>query len=210
VLRDVEHARRLSAEDAIRQARETMDAGGTAGVWGGVVSRRRHLSDDSVWPVNREEAGNLCYHGRGDAGLEPATSALSRRIWGGSRRKERVGKARKSLHVIPFRADVCCRAFPSVTARGVGPVLAKASLDKRPAERLKLLAIYLDTNVMYRWLTLAEFDRLALTILATELGQDVVVPSLVADELEGHRRRQLVVPVSGCLCPKRPARSTPV
>jgi hypothetical protein len=30
VLRDLEHAPRLSAEDAIRQARETIDAGGTA------------------------------------------------------------------------------------------------------------------------------------------------------------------------------------
>jgi hypothetical protein len=53
------------------------------------------------------------------------------------------------------------------------------------------VAIYLDTNVMYGWHTFAEFDRLALTIRATELGQDVVVPSLVAEELEGHMRRRL-------------------
>src|SRR5437763_30083 len=51
------------------------------------------------------------------------------------------------------------------------------------------VAIYLDTNVVYGWRTFAELDRLALTILASELGQQIVVPNLVAEELEGHMRR---------------------
>jgi rRNA-processing protein FCF1 len=57
--------------------------------------------------------------------------------------------------------------------------------------KLDGVAIYLDTNVMYGWHTFAELDRLALTILASELGQEIIIPSLVAEELEGHTRRQL-------------------
>jgi hypothetical protein len=53
------------------------------------------------------------------------------------------------------------------------------------------MAIYLDTNVMYDWRTFAEADRLALVVLARELNQPVVVPSLVADELEASLRRRL-------------------
>ena len=53
------------------------------------------------------------------------------------------------------------------------------------------MAIYLDTNVMYGWRTFAELDRLSLMIFASELGAEIMAPSLVATELEGHMRRQL-------------------
>jgi len=53
------------------------------------------------------------------------------------------------------------------------------------------MAIYLDTNVMRGWLTFREPDRLALAILASELQQVVVVPSLVAEELDALQRRRL-------------------
>jgi hypothetical protein len=61
----------------------------------------------------------------------------------------------------------------------------------RLADKRWTVAVYLDSNPMYGWRTLAELDRLALTILASEIGQDVIVPSLVAEELEGHLRRHL-------------------
>lgn len=53
------------------------------------------------------------------------------------------------------------------------------------------MAIYLDTNVMYDWRTFAEADRLALAVLARELDQPVIVPSLVAEELEASLERRL-------------------
>jgi hypothetical protein len=53
------------------------------------------------------------------------------------------------------------------------------------------MAVYLDTNAMYNWRTFAEQSRLALAVVARELEQEIVVPSLVAEELEGHMRRKL-------------------
>jgi len=53
--------------------------------------------------------------------------------------------------------------------------------------KLDGVAIYLDTNVMYGWHTFAELDRLALTILASELGQEIIIPSLVARNSRGTR-----------------------
>jgi hypothetical protein len=53
------------------------------------------------------------------------------------------------------------------------------------------VAIYLDTNVLYGWRTLAEAERLVVDILAAELGLEIVIPSLVTDELEEHWRREL-------------------
>jgi hypothetical protein len=53
------------------------------------------------------------------------------------------------------------------------------------------MAIYLDTNVMYQWWTLGEPARLALSALAFSLGLQVVVPSLVFEELEAHWRLEL-------------------
>jgi hypothetical protein len=52
------------------------------------------------------------------------------------------------------------------------------------------MAIYLDTNVLRGWRTLAAAERLAVDILAAELGLEIVVPSLVAAEIEGHWRRE--------------------
>ena len=53
------------------------------------------------------------------------------------------------------------------------------------------MAIYLDSNVMYDWRTFAEADRLALSVLGRELEQPIIVPSLVAEELEASLRRRL-------------------
>ena len=53
------------------------------------------------------------------------------------------------------------------------------------------MAIYLDTNVMYDWRTFAEADRVALAVLARELDQPIIVPTLVAEELEASLRRRL-------------------
>lgn len=53
------------------------------------------------------------------------------------------------------------------------------------------MAIYLDTNALYRWPTFTELDRLALSVVASQLSQAILVPSLVVDEAAAHRRRAL-------------------
>ena len=53
------------------------------------------------------------------------------------------------------------------------------------------VAIYLDANVLFSWPTLTELERVALSAVASQMGQDVVVPSLVVDEAAAHRRRKL-------------------
>jgi hypothetical protein len=53
------------------------------------------------------------------------------------------------------------------------------------------MAIYVDTNVMYQWWTLGEPARLALSALAFTLGLEIVIPSLVFEELEARWRREL-------------------
>jgi PIN domain len=53
------------------------------------------------------------------------------------------------------------------------------------------VAIYLDTNVLYGWRTFAELRRLALSIVAAQIGQAIVLPSLVVEEAEAQYRREL-------------------
>jgi hypothetical protein len=40
------------------------------------------------------------------------------------------------------------------------------------------MAIYLDANVIWSWKAFTEPERLAVTILADQLGQEVFVPSI--------------------------------
>lgn len=56
---------------------------------------------------------------------------------------------------------------------------------------MERVAIYLDANVIYPWRTFSELRRLALSIVAGQLGQEVVIPSLAADEAEQHLSRAL-------------------
>jgi hypothetical protein len=53
------------------------------------------------------------------------------------------------------------------------------------------MAIYLDANVLWSWRTFTEVERLAVTIVARQLGQSVFVPSIVAREAEEDHRRSL-------------------
>lgn len=53
------------------------------------------------------------------------------------------------------------------------------------------VAIYLDANVLFSWPTLTELERVALSSVASQLQQDVVIPSLVVEEAEAHRRHAL-------------------
>jgi hypothetical protein len=53
------------------------------------------------------------------------------------------------------------------------------------------MAIYLDANVPWSWRTLTEADRLALSIVAHQLGQSVFVPSIAMREAEERYRRDL-------------------
>jgi hypothetical protein len=55
------------------------------------------------------------------------------------------------------------------------------------------IAIYLDTNVVCRWRTFGELERLALSILADQLVLPIVLPELVVVEATAHQRRDLVV-----------------
>jgi hypothetical protein len=53
------------------------------------------------------------------------------------------------------------------------------------------VAIYLDANLVYSWKTFSELDRVALTIVARQVQQQVVVPQVAAWEGEAHYRRRL-------------------
>jgi hypothetical protein len=53
------------------------------------------------------------------------------------------------------------------------------------------MAIYLDANVLWSWRSFAEPERLALSIVARQLGQEVFVPSIAAREAEENYRRSL-------------------
>jgi hypothetical protein len=53
------------------------------------------------------------------------------------------------------------------------------------------MAIYLDSNVLWSWHTFTEVERLAVSIVARQLGQSVFVASIVAREAEEDHRRAL-------------------
>jgi PIN domain len=53
------------------------------------------------------------------------------------------------------------------------------------------VGIYLDANVLWRWRTFTEPDRLALSIVAHQLGQVVFVPWVAVREVEEDYRRTL-------------------
>ncbi len=44
------------------------------------------------------------------------------------------------------------------------------------------VAVYLDTNVLYGWTTFTALNRLAISIVAGQLNQPLVLPQIVADE----------------------------
>lgn len=54
------------------------------------------------------------------------------------------------------------------------------------------MAIYLDTNVICRWRSFGELERLALSIAADQLGQPIVVPELVVVEATARYERELI------------------
>jgi hypothetical protein len=53
------------------------------------------------------------------------------------------------------------------------------------------VTIYLDANVLIKWPDLAALDRVALSIVAAESSQEIVVPSIAMEEAESHFLRQL-------------------
>lgn len=53
------------------------------------------------------------------------------------------------------------------------------------------MAIYLDANILYPWRSFTELDRVALSIVARQLGQEIYVPEVVAREARAHYRRSL-------------------
>lgn len=53
------------------------------------------------------------------------------------------------------------------------------------------MAIYLDSNVLYPWRTFSELDRVAVSIVASQTKQFILVPWLVAEEAGAHYRRSL-------------------
>jgi hypothetical protein len=59
------------------------------------------------------------------------------------------------------------------------------------------VAIYLDANLLYPWRSFAEVDRIALTIVAQQIQQRVLVPEVAAWEGEAHYRRNLERAASG-------------
>jgi len=58
------------------------------------------------------------------------------------------------------------------------------------------MAIYLDANVLWSWRTFAEPERLALSIVADQLGQRIIVPWIAAEEAAAHHRRSLEAAVA--------------
>jgi hypothetical protein len=53
------------------------------------------------------------------------------------------------------------------------------------------VAIYLDANVLWSWRTFEELDRVAVSIIATQTGQQIRVPKLAAVEAEANLTRIL-------------------
>jgi hypothetical protein len=53
------------------------------------------------------------------------------------------------------------------------------------------VAIYLDANVLWSWRTFDEADRLALSIVAHQLGQKIFIPGIAAREAEETHRRNV-------------------
>jgi hypothetical protein len=53
------------------------------------------------------------------------------------------------------------------------------------------MAIYLDANALWSWRTFTEGDRLAVSIVARQLGQEVLIPWIAAREGEAEYRRSL-------------------
>jgi hypothetical protein len=53
------------------------------------------------------------------------------------------------------------------------------------------MAIYLDANVLFPWRSFTELDRVALTIVASQIKQRIVVPEIAAAEGEANYRRSL-------------------
>jgi hypothetical protein len=53
------------------------------------------------------------------------------------------------------------------------------------------VAIYLDANILWSWRTFAEVDRLALSIVADQVGQRIYIPQVAAREAEETYRRSL-------------------
>jgi PIN domain-containing protein len=53
------------------------------------------------------------------------------------------------------------------------------------------MAIYLDANILWGWRAFDEVERLALSIVAHQIGQTVFVPRVAAREAEGTYRRSL-------------------
>ena len=71
--------------------------------------------------------------------------------------------------------------------RELGHSLAGAAACQDPP-----LAIYLDTNVICRWRSFGELERLALSIAADQLRLPIVVPELVAVEATALYERELI------------------
>lgn len=53
------------------------------------------------------------------------------------------------------------------------------------------MAIYLDANVLWSWQSFTEPERLAVSIVGHQLGQDVVIPWVAAIEAEAELRRRI-------------------
>jgi hypothetical protein len=53
------------------------------------------------------------------------------------------------------------------------------------------VAIYLDANLLFPWLRFTELDRLAISIVAHQLKQEILVPSIAVTEAEEDLRRRL-------------------
>lgn len=53
------------------------------------------------------------------------------------------------------------------------------------------MAVYLDTNQLHGWSTFTELNRLAISIVAAQLGQPLVLPQIVAEEAEAQFERWL-------------------
>jgi PIN domain len=58
------------------------------------------------------------------------------------------------------------------------------------------MAIYLDSNVLYPWRKFTELDRVAVSIVASQTKQVILVPWLVAEEACAHYRRSLETAVA--------------
>jgi hypothetical protein len=58
------------------------------------------------------------------------------------------------------------------------------------------VAIYLDANVLWGWRSFAESDRLALSIVAAQINQDILIPQVAAEEAAAHYARGLEKAVS--------------